>query len=124
MPACILSFFANLGQCTPEPENLARNMQPSCRRVAGLMSLVLTSHWWLTDFQNRRQLSTALQTLSPLCPDLLFQRSGSFVPQRRTLGEDASKTHCFGASPPFSFLSSSFLLFNLLWFGSRLPNTF
>lgn len=121
MHACTHSFFfANLGQCTPEPENLAGNMQPSCCRVAGVMALVLTSHWWLTGFQkDRRQLSTALQTLSPLCPDYSSKGSGSCSSMGRTLGEECFKDPVFyEPSPPVSFLSSSFLLFNLLWLGS------
>lgn len=121
MHACTHSvFFANLGQCRPEPENLARNMQPSCRRVAGLMALVLTSHWWLTDFQkDRRQLSTALQTLSPLCPDYSSSTVVLAAPRGGPWERNASKTHCF-RSPPHPSLSflHLFLLFNLLWFGS------
>ena len=124
MHACTHSvFFANLGQCRPEPENLARNMQPSCRRVAGLMALVLTSHWWLTDFQkDRRQLSTALQTLSPLCPDYSSSTVVLAAPRGGPWERNASKTHCF-RSPPhpsLSFLHLSFFL-NYIIYSSFKP---
>lgn len=102
------------------------NLQPSCQQVPGLMALGLTS-LVVTEFQNDRcQLTTALQTLTPCSRQDQSPKgrgSCSSPPARGRPDVSSAKAQRSLSLPHFlSFRPSSFLLFNLLGFGFLVTN--